>query len=1133
MSPVEILSLRLIPATVFLAVAALLVQTLLWLVRPSSPHSRRIAWGCVLFSGTVVLRIPINIPDHRPNTTASEATAATVQTISYERPQTDAPVTDGTPAIARRVDMTLQGSTRPFSADEARVSPVPADVRGESQAPALAAPGLSRPHGRPTWWQAALAAWACGGLFLLGLGVLSYLRFACSARRFEPATGAWDREWQGLLTERKINRQIRMVVSRSFGPALCLVPAGYRLVVPRSLWTSLSDAERVAILRHELAHYERSDLLKSLLARLVVAVHWFNPAAWWARREFEVAGEWACDDRAACGCGRVEVARTLMQVAGIHFPSVPLCDAIGSGGLYARIRRLLTAAPLGDGPGKKLLIAGVSIAIASLALVRVNRVAVATSPAPAAAIGAGAAGAVAPASGKMLHFPQDRKVGMVIMRPPRGKGKEINPFEEGWGEIKPARGDVVVPQGYDVSLNLSPSAASDLGFLWAFAPDDIQTLSVNFAMPDVAQLRPIAKLRDLRGLNLGISVKHLTTLGVLPHLEHFSLIPQNGDRPESLVQAVEWSASLPELKSLNLSDCELPDAAIDVLPRCRKLESLIIEIPDLKDRHLRALASIPQLRSLDLRRKALKGELRGLNPTGLNKAAAVAGGFAHFEKSPHLETLRLWNFIVNAEMLRGLSRAKSLRSLGVENGKLADDAPAGLRELTQIRTLRLPDTDQPILARGVVAALATLPELREWPELGEIDEEMLDRITRAPHVESLNLHVDGKPISRASLARLGDLKELRRLKLSFFPLDDKGLASFARLKSLEDLDLWMTNVSGEGFRSLKDLPKLTYVSLGIREEVHPQLDALADLPHLTGLCLSGFDLRPGDYEPLGKLQNLRRLQILFGLADDTAVARFAGLTHLVDLVLNESMLTDRGLQSLSELKTLKRLEVGGVFTDNGIQRLSNLPYLRSLALNSDHVTNAGLEKLRKASRALLSARCEHPLRLRGELSIDAQGLWRRGDRETRKRLDPLEGHPAPALAVDNWSDSQGRKLTLNELKGKVVLIDFWGVWCGACVEALPNLQRIHDKFRDRGFELIGVHSTEHGERMSEFAREHKLDWPLAVDIANKTESAYRVKGWPALYLIDRQGILRVAEPHPLQLEVQIERLLAEPVVLAR
>jgi len=740
----------------------------------------------------------------------------------------------------------------------------------------------------------------------------------------------------------------------------------------------------------------------------------------------------------------------------------------------------------------------------------------------------------AAADEKKLHFPPDRTVGTIKVKPARADGQDLNPFVDHGVEVKPARGDVVVPGGYDVSLDVPPAAAVDLAFLSALAPDDIQQLSINFGNRDVPPLGVISKLLGLRGLRLEfghLSEGRLAELGMLPHLDWLTLGRPEGDKPAQLVHGVEWLASLPELTSLNLGDWELSDAVIDGLPRCQKLERLSVEIRDLKEQHLRALARIPRLRSLELRRIRLKGELRGINVTGLEKTAAIGASFADFENSAHLETLKLWNFPVNAAMLRGLAKVKTLRSLQAIDGRLEDDAPSALRELKQIRKLELPATDQPVLSRELAKALATLPEVREWPELNWIDEATLDGITRATQVETLDLSASGQTFSRASIARLANLKKLRRLKLSFFPIDDEGLASLAGLKALASLNLWKTNVSGEGFRHLKELPQLEFVVFGIGDEVRPRLEGLVALPHLTRLCLAGDDLRPGDYEPLGRMQNLQYLQILSGLSDDTTAARVSGLKHLDTLFLDESMLTDRGLQSLSQLKNLSRLTVGGVLTDDGVQRLSALPRLQLLDLNAVGVTEAGLEKLRMSNPALRRASCQHPLRLRGVLSIDAQGFWRRGEVEDRKRLDPLEGHPAPTLVVNDLQGSQGRKRTLQELKGKVVLIDFWGVWCGACIHELSNLRSIHDKYRDRGFELIGVHSTEHGSAMSQFAREHKLDWPLVVDLANKTESAYRVKGWPALYLIDRQGILRVAEPHPLQLEEQIERLLAEPVTL--
>ena len=85
-------------------------------------------------------------------------------------------------------------------------------------------------------------------------------------------------------------------VTANVGPLLCLVPRGYRLVVPAGLWQRLAPAGRLSILRHELAHLQRRDLLKSILVRLLMLPHWFNPLAWLAVRRFDEAAEWACDE---------------------------------------------------------------------------------------------------------------------------------------------------------------------------------------------------------------------------------------------------------------------------------------------------------------------------------------------------------------------------------------------------------------------------------------------------------------------------------------------------------------------------------------------------------------------------------------------------------------------------------------------------------------------------------------------------------------------------------------------------------------------------------------------------------------------------------------------------------------------
>ena len=93
--------------------------------------------------------------------------------------------------------------------------------------------------------------------------------------------------------------------------------------------------------RHELAHYQRGDLWKSAVVRLLVFVHWFNLLAWWAARRFEICGEWLCDDRVVREFGAAVYSRALMQIGGAGLRPVSHGRGVFSGQLFQRIRRVL------------------------------------------------------------------------------------------------------------------------------------------------------------------------------------------------------------------------------------------------------------------------------------------------------------------------------------------------------------------------------------------------------------------------------------------------------------------------------------------------------------------------------------------------------------------------------------------------------------------------------------------------------------------------------------------------------------------------------------------------------------------------------------------------------------------------
>ncbi|HBO45346.1 MAG TPA: hypothetical protein DD670_15735, partial [Planctomycetaceae bacterium] len=159
-------------------------------------------------------------------------------------------------------------------------------------------------------------------------------------------------------------------------PLLCRWPDGYELVVPAELWGSLGESARLGIMRHELAHYQRGDVWKSLAVRLLALPHWFNPAAWLAARRFEEAAEWACDEAAVAGhTPQTEYARTLLALAEASLGGGSCHPSMSRWNLSARVRRLLADSNAKDSIMKKLVLTVLAAVLVAFCLVRIDLVA--------------------------------------------------------------------------------------------------------------------------------------------------------------------------------------------------------------------------------------------------------------------------------------------------------------------------------------------------------------------------------------------------------------------------------------------------------------------------------------------------------------------------------------------------------------------------------------------------------------------------------------------------------------------------------------------------------------------------------------------------------------------------------------
>ena len=131
--------------------------------------------------------------------------------------------------------------------------------------------------------------------------------------------------------------------------------------------------------------------------------------------------------------------------------------------------------------------------------------------------------------------------------------------------------------------------------------------------------------------------------------------------------------------------------------------------------------------------------------------------------------------------------------------------------------------------------------------------------------------------------------------------------------------------------------------------------------------------------------------------------------------------------------------------------------------------------------------------------------------------------PAPALALSGWINGE---VTAEQMKGKVVVVDFWATWCGPCRAAIPHNNEILRKFASQGVLLIGVCCGGGEDGMAEVAAKHGIQYPTAKVAASVT-AAWKVSYWPTYAILDRKGEVRALGVKPGAVEAIVEGLLAE------
>lgn len=210
-------------------------------------------------------------------------------------------------------------------------------------------------------------------------------------------------------------------------------------------------------------------------------------------------------------------------------------------------------------------------------------------------------------------------------------------------------------------------------------------------------------------------------------------------------------------------------------------------------------------------------------------------------------------------------------------------------------------------------------------------------------------------------------------------------------------------------------------------------------------------------------------------------------------------------------------------------------------LNKKDAAIATVDELRKMAISLPSANLLRlaNIRLSGlDRSIDPKGVF---------DLVPPTSGTLPEIVAAQWIDQT--PVRLSDLRGQIVLIDFWAPWCGPCRYTFPKLQAWHESYKDKGLVILGVTNyygwTEgrrvtHGEELAylrNFKKKNRLPYGFAVADTGINDLNYGVYSIPMSFLIDRRGNIRfiamgAGEQEIAALDKMLKKLLAEPATLA-
>lgn len=241
----------------------------------------------------------------------------------------------------------------------------------------------------------------------------------------------------------------------------------------------------------------------------------------------------------------------------------------------------------------------------------------------------------------------------------------------------------------------------------------------------------------------------------------------------------------------------------------------------------------------------------------------------------------------------------------------------------------------------------------------------------------------------------------------------------------------------------------------------------------------------------------------------------------------------RSLPDDVRAKTTKQLALDIRALPKTQQKLSLANALANLSTEGDF----GHDTLQEVTTTLADALREQPVPMNGTEPafpyVELATLVRyehvkaaSDDPQFAAAMAKLAADDSARAKVDfTLTDLEGKSWTLRDLRGKVVLVNFWATWCPPCRKEMPDLDALYKKFKDQGFVILAI-DDEEVAKIKPYLAEHPVTYPVLLDPGRKANDMFRIDGIPKSFVYDREGKL-VAQSIDMRTQKQFLEMLGQ------